>query len=311
MNKINVLILMATYNGEKYIEKQLESLVNQTYKNWDLIISDDCSKDRTLDIIKRYSAQYKNIKYFVHNPENGALGNFCFLIQKAKQTNYDYIMFCDQDDYWLSNKVEDSLKFLRSLKKENTPLLVYTDRELVDEKLIILNYDTKSVNRHNFEILLHQNPLYGCTMIFNKKLLQELTESIPVEFINHDHYVAMIAYLKGEINFFNKKTILYRQHENNVSGTIKKTNFQKLMDGSKYKKNLEMFFFISKFIEKNYYDFLSRKDKIIINDINKKIINGGISAVYYLLRNNIHKTSIKGTIRMFIGIFLRNGIKNS
>lgn len=301
--KKEILILMATYNGETYLETQLESILNQSNKNWDLLISDDNSSDHTVEIIEKYCKKYDNIKFLKHTPKNKALGNFSFLIKEAKKLNYNYIMFCDQDDFWLENKIEKTLNFMKN-KEKNRPTLVFTDKEYVDNKLNSMRYNLGKYNKFNLEILLHQNIIYGCTMMLNKQLLLFLDNEIPAEFLNHDHYIALIANLLGEIYYLDYKSILYRQHDKNVSGNIKKTLIEKIKDREIYTKNIELLFFVANFIENKYTHTLNKKNKKIIFEIQTNIKKGGINAIYYALKNKIRKNTVRGSIKFWIELYL-------
>ena len=105
-------ILMATYNGEKYIREQIDSIISQTYSNWTLLIRDDVSKDDTVKIIKEYEKKDKRIKLLEDNKGNlGFVKNFEELLKNSSE---DFIMFSDQDDYWLEDKIE---KYINELKK--------------------------------------------------------------------------------------------------------------------------------------------------------------------------------------------------
>ena len=137
--KVN--ILMATYNGEKYLNEQIDSLLNQTYKNIQIIISDDCSKDSTKNILKQYEEQEpQKIKVFYQEKNLGYVKNFEFLLNYEKeQEDSSIYMLCDQDDVWKEEKVERSLEKL----KEGNYDLVFGDLEVIDENL---NTKLKSYN---------------------------------------------------------------------------------------------------------------------------------------------------------------------
>lgn len=301
--KKQILILMATYNGEKYIKEQIESLLNQSNKNWDLLISDDNSNDNTIKIIENYCKRYENIKLLQHIPENGALGNFSYLIKEAKKLNYDYFMLCDQDDFWLKDKIDKTLNFMK-IKEKNKPILVFTDKEYVDNKLKKLGYSLGKYNKFDLVILLHQNTIYGCTMMINKKLLEKLDDKIPKQFMNHDHYIAIVAKLLGEIYYLDYKSILYRQHGKNVSGNIKKSIFQKIRDKTIYRENIKLFLFIVNFIDRKYMNLLDEKTYLMIKEINGKAQNGGIKGLYYLIKNNIRKNTFKGSCRFWMEFYI-------
>ena len=109
----NIDILLATYNGEKYIKEQIESILNQTYKNINLIISDDCSTDNTRKILTEYTQKDKRITVYFQNENQGYIKNFEFLLKQVKNP---YYMLSDQDDVWLPEKVEKSIKTLKEKK---------------------------------------------------------------------------------------------------------------------------------------------------------------------------------------------------
>ena len=108
-------ILLATYNGEKFLKEQINSLLDQSYKNWKLLIRDDMSTDCTMAILSDYISKYPDkIKLLKSNKRLGPCQSFNYLLQKSDS---DYVMFCDQDDIWLPEKIELSLKKMRSLEK--------------------------------------------------------------------------------------------------------------------------------------------------------------------------------------------------
>lgn len=132
-------ILLATYNGELYIEQQIQSILSQTYKNWHLLISDDSSCDNTAAIIKKYAAMDTRIHVLTSAAKHrSAKMNFFYLIECSESS---YIAFCDQDDYWKPNKIQISMETLREIERNhgsNIPVLVHTDLSITDERLDIV-----------------------------------------------------------------------------------------------------------------------------------------------------------------------------
>ena len=125
--KNKVCVLLSTYNGEKFLEKQLNSLFSQTYKNFDLLIRDDGSNDNTINILEKYKINYlkgKNI---------GVIKSFFKLLEIALHKEYEYFLFCDQDDIWELDKIEKQLFFISS-KNQKLPILVHSDMQIIDEK---------------------------------------------------------------------------------------------------------------------------------------------------------------------------------
>lgn len=222
-------ILMATYNGERYIEQQLESIINQSETNWRLLVRDDCSQDNTRQIIQRYQIKYPEKIIFVPStePSGSAMNNFFQLLDYAEN---EYIMFADQDDVWKPDKIALTLKKMHEMEKQyrkETPLLVHTDLCVVDETLHTINQSIFAMQdmdyrRDKLNNLLVTNIVTGCTMLFNQSLLKMLNEK-PKTAVMHDLWIALVAAAFGEIGFVNKATILYRQHGTNVNG-IKNVN---------------------------------------------------------------------------------------
>lgn len=219
-----VAILMATYNGAKYISEQIESILAQTYCDWRLYIRDDGSSDQTLDIISHYSQSYPD-KIFCMKDDvkhRGASGSFMWLLN---QVNADYYMFSDQDDFWEKEKIEICIRRMADLAKssDDTALLVHTDLEVVDSQLVTIKQSFyKAINLYkvinNPEYLKCVNFVTGCTMMFNERAKQ-LSITISEHAIMHDYWVALcVLKSNGIISFINQPTIKYRQHGNNVLG---------------------------------------------------------------------------------------------
>ena len=221
-------ILMATYNGEKYLCEQLDSILRQSNKNWRLIIRDDCSTDNTVTIIQEYQAQYpdKVVLIQADSPSGSAQNNFFQLIKYWQQHgDANYIMFADQDDVWMQNKIQRTLHHMQMLEQHygrNIPLLVHTDLMVVDTELNVINpsmfaMQNMDANRNQLNHILVQNIVTGCTMMVNKPLLDMVAE-IPQHAIMHDMWLALIAAAFGQIDFVDEAAILYRQHGNNANG---------------------------------------------------------------------------------------------
>lgn len=231
-------ILMATYNGEKHIAEQLDSILAQSYTNWQVIIQDDCSKDSTVDIINSYIEKYPQ-KFVLHkNASNtGTAGlNFLSLVQKSES---DYIMFCDQDDVWKPDKIYITLKKMLELEDihPRKPILVHTDLEVVDSNLLPispsifklqhLHSEDTAINR-----LLVQNNITGCTMMINKSLRKALAH-YPSNIVVHDWWIAVVASVFGEIGFVEQSTISYRQHPGNFCGAQDMNNTSYILGRAK------------------------------------------------------------------------------
>ena len=215
---MSVQILMSTYNGEKYIKTQLNSILEQDYQDIELFIRDDGSTDHTCEIIKEYADKYPCVTWY--RGENlGVQKSFFDLITKA-DLGKDYYAFADQDDKWLHGKISRAVSILDTYSKE-IPVLYCSDKIIVDEELKPLKVTVSRVmKKPSFGNALVQDMCTGCTAVMNKKLLKLIIRKIPNYVIMHDWWLYLTATCFGEVYYDEKSYILYRQHGNNASGAM-------------------------------------------------------------------------------------------
>jgi glycosyltransferase involved in cell wall biosynthesis len=222
-----VEILLSTYNGDKFLNDFLNSLLTQSYKNWKLIVRDDGSKDKTIDILESFSQKYPE-KVEIIKDSMGNLGPWKSFFHLLKYSKEKYVMFADQDDIWLPKKIEITLnKMILSEKKfgENYPILIHTDLKVVDQNLNNIaesfwQYQNLNPEHKSLNYLLVQNNVTGCTVMINKSL-KNLINPFPTKAIMHDRWIAIVASAFGTINYVPESTILYRQHNNQNIGARK------------------------------------------------------------------------------------------
>ncbi len=221
-----VSILLATYNGERYLPELLASLARQSHANWRLHVRDDGSRDATQALLAEAAQCDPRIVLVADGAGNlGARGNFAQLLA---QVEAEYYMFADQDDVWLPDKIRDSLALLRAQEAAQGsahPMLVFTDLQVTDQALRVL-YPSE-LRRHGFDRLigqgvtlrrlLTQNIAAGCTLLFNRPL-RDAASPIPPETVMHDWWLALTAVAIGQILFLDQATLLYRQHGDNQMG---------------------------------------------------------------------------------------------
>lgn len=229
-----VLVLVATYNGGKFIKEQLESVINQKDVDVSILILDDKSSDDTVEIIDAFSKKYLNVRYSVNEKNLGYKKNFRKLIEMSLQYDYDFAALCDQDDVWLENKLINGIKFIRKTFADfSHPILYSSNLTVVTESLehIGYMYREKDISKFKNYNLLLENKCTGCTSIFNKELA-ELVSKIPYELmkIPHDTILERIAILYGNYVFDKNSYILYRQHGDNQIGALNKGGFRKYFD---------------------------------------------------------------------------------
>jgi rhamnosyltransferase len=208
-----VLILLSTYNGEKYLPELITSLLEQKKVNIHILVRDDGSTDKTVSLLRAID----DIRLELYIGENKrAVGSFLDLIQRAS-LNYDYYAFCDQDDVWLDDKLNTAICKLSNVDR-TIPSLYYSGQIITDSNLNILykhNIDTKRSVKANCIF----NQMAGCTAVFNQALLQALKKYIPKNVYGHDVWCYRVcAALGGNIVVDSEGRILYRQHGDNVVG---------------------------------------------------------------------------------------------
>ena len=236
-------ILLATYNGEKYIRQQLDSILTQSCSDFKLFICDDASDDTTYEILKEYSQRHPDTIDISRNEYSlGARQNFFNLL---KNSTAEYVMFADQDDVWLYRKIEYSLKAIKSMEAvygEDLPLLIHSDLKVVDDSLKIISesmsdFLKQDSHRKNLGFLLVENVVTGNTIILNQALRREFIGSDKAYM--HDWWLALIACIRGRIAYIDKPLCLYRQHSGNILGA-KPSHGLRAMIIERYKNRLKV-----------------------------------------------------------------------
>lgn len=221
--KEHVDILLATYQGDKFLDELLKSIFTQRHQSFHLWIRDDGSTDKTLEILSNWSKIFpNNITIIPRLKSLGAKGSFSELMQHSRAP---YVMFADQDDIWLPFKIEALLDLMHRMERQydsHIPLLVHSDLRVVDQNLKEISpsfwkYSGINPYKSNLNHLLPQNIVTGCSLMINRSLAQ-LALPIPNEAIMHDWWIALIATSFGHIDFLPQATILYRQHAQNNIG---------------------------------------------------------------------------------------------
>jgi rhamnosyltransferase len=308
VNQPKVTIVMATYNGEKFIKKQLESILTQSYKNFELIICDDKSTDTTQDILHKYAQQYQNIVFFINRERIGVVKNFEKLINLADS---DYIACSDQDDIWKKDKLEIEMTAMLSNKEYlNIPSLVHSDLSLIDENDCIEH--TSYFKYRNYQLgnkkdlghILGPCGVMGNTLIINKKL-KKLILPFPDTLDVHDYWIAIVCELFGKRITINQKLVKYRIHSGNCS------NKKSIIFKSKlhFSRNIKL-----PNLETNRKYFLPLLLSNISNQKDKKILKiyleylefkkNKFSLYYKLIRYSLVKKGFIFRIKLLVKFFV-------
>jgi len=312
-----VSILLATYNSEKFLKEQIDSILNQTYTNWKLIIQDGGSTDGTLKLINTYANNFPlKIQIISNSKRLSACQNFSKLITHAQS---DYIMFSDHDDIWLNFKIEVSLKKILEIEQEiDIPLCVFTDLKVVDENLNILSesmfkYANLHPKRTELSYQLVQNVPTGCTMLINKPLIN-LVKNIPDTAVMHDHWISLVATCFGKLFFLQQQTVFYRQHSSNYYGVTSygiKYYFIKCRQGiNKAVNRFHQNVIQAKSFKEHFSHKLINHQLIVLDHFSKINSYFYLKKLYIIIKYSIYKNGIFRNIGMFILLYFKNDYKN-
>jgi glycosyltransferase involved in cell wall biosynthesis len=228
-----IAVLLSTYNGEKFLVEQLDSLLAQSHKNFILVVRDDGSTDRTVSILESYARDHsERICLLPHDGENkGASAGYAFLVNYVLKNKESlglpsaYMMFSDQDDTWYPQKIEKQLALMLATEADNDsslPIIVHSDLEVVSEQNTVIaksliNYQGLEIERNRFPNLIISNLVTGCTALINESLAEKALP-IPENAIMHDWWLALVATAFGKLVYLDVPLVHYRQHGNNTIG---------------------------------------------------------------------------------------------
>lgn len=258
---------MSTYNGERFLREQIDSLYEQKNVDVHILVRDDGSKDTTLQILQEYLNKKGNINIIVGD-NVGPGRSFFELAQHAGEyyREFDYYCFCDQDDVWLPEKLSESIRMLKSIKESNK---LYIGRARYVDKDLNLIGEAPTIKYYDYKTSVYRNPALGCTMVFDMELLKLFNLSYPyLHNIDnlHDAWLFKCAnFLNSSIVVDSTPHILYRQHGSNVTDANKST-IKKYVNGIKrrlkrknsYKIHASIFFDIykAKIVDTEKFNFL-------------------------------------------------------
>lgn len=264
---MKISVALCTYNGEKFLAEQLESIFAQTLPVDEIVICDDCSTDSTVAIIQRFALKFPGIiKLYINQQPVRTVKNF----EKAVSlTTGDYIFLCDQDDVWFSNKVENMIGYM--LKNPNT-LLLFANGKLIDEEDKPLEstlwdhwgFDQTAKqlwknHKNAFQNLLYnQNYITGATAVLNKKLRRR---AIPIKIPNgyyHDTWFGLHAAAMDGLSYLDESFIKYRIHSAQQVGVIR----GKANDAVIHEKDISVDSYIKKIYKQ--YPHLKYKESLLI-----------------------------------------------
>lgn len=299
-----VAIILATYNGAKYLEDQLISLLDQTHKNWDLYIRDDGSTDRTLEIIDYFKNNNPEKKVVVNTGKRlGFVKNFMSLLA-SEEIVADYYALCDQDDVWLPEKLERALAVLSARGEKRYDLycsrVIYTDGNLET-----LGVSEVFSGPKNFKNAIVQNVAGGNTFVLTATARKLVSRTLEADVPFHDWWIyLLITGSGGEVFYDEASYIYYRQHQAAiVSGSLGlKKRFErviKMLQGQianwndRHQEALKR------------YEYLLTADAINVKNIYFSIRNKNILRRIFLLNSsNVYRQTIRGMFSLYLSCAL-------
>lgn len=217
MSKNNVTVLMSTFNGDRYLREQIDSILEQEDVNVNLIVRDDGSTDNTISVLNDYST--RDLLRWYSGENLGTANSFFDLLKSSPES--DYYAFSDQDDVWKKEKLKKAISEMKKLNNES-PILYTANYTLVDRNLKKINLNINHVTTTTFANSIVCSCCTGCTMVFNKKLRDLIRKyKKPQKVYMHDDWIHKVCLAVGGKVIFDKSPVLfYRQHGDNVDGGI-------------------------------------------------------------------------------------------
>ena len=211
MENKKVAVIMSTYNGEKFIKEQLDSILAQTYKNIEIVVRDDGSKDNTVAIVKEYMKKYPNITLY----EGENLGFIKSFFELLTLVEADYYSYADQDDVWLENKIELAVNSLNELDNSK-PNMAFGNSDYYDENMKFIKQGPRN-KKTSFARALFSCCGQGMTMTVNKKTRDTIIENTPKNCFFHDWWTYLVCIGLGNVAYNNEVTVKYRRRKENAT----------------------------------------------------------------------------------------------
>lgn len=302
INSKKAVIMMATYNGEKYIQDQIESLQNQTFTNWELYISDDNSTDGTLSLLKKLKAKEPRIKTIIKNKSryHGSYANYFNIMNYVKNncTYFDYYFYCDQDDIWKRNKLEQeiiALKKIESKYSDSIPAFCYCDLLICDQNCKstgdkMSNHIRTQFIDNPYNTFFKEQYVWGTTMAHNNAMwdliyIGDLDQT--KNLLTHDGYISRYAATYGKTAYISEPLVLYRRTGNNVSGTPGNyNNLSAIIKRILFKMPVLIDNAANVYWDSLYFAYHAPKNVLLIKEV-KQCFHKNIAAHYFMKKYNI------------------------
>lgn len=295
---MKIQVLMSTYNGEKFFNEQLESILNQEGVDLSVLIRDDGSDGKFINILKSAEKSNENVRV-IYGENLGVTRSFFELVNQSDEV--DYYAFSDQDDVWMTNK----LKTAASKLNDQEPALYVGNYKLVDQNLNAVEVSNDIDREINFGKTLVENLALGCTIVFNKNLRNAFCDFTPTNAIIHDWYFYMFAQAIGSVYVDTIPTMYYRQHDNNVIGNKKQgvkqvINKLKALDKWAIDNRLQI-----THIRTNYFERIKQENLEIMDDYLSVSSKGLRDRLKYIISRKVKRKSKVEDLILVLLIFCK------
>jgi glycosyltransferase involved in cell wall biosynthesis len=296
-----VTVLMCTYNGERFLAEQLDSIARQTYPGWNVVVSDDGSTDSTLEILRQYSESWGEGKLTVRQgPKRGFAANFMSVTCDVPAESQFYA-WADQDDIWQNNKLETALQLLQGLP-EDIPTLYCARTELISDTGAVIGYSPLFGRPVSFANALVQSIGGGNTMVFNR-VARELFQNAGshLDIVSHDWWAYLLVSGAGGQVFYDQfPSILYRQHEANLIGSNSGMRAQlvrlRMMFGVRFRgwnqQNIAAL--------DSIHSQLSQESQLTLAQFKKARSSRGIARFIWLRRSRVYRQTRWGNLGLIL-----------
>lgn len=301
----HISILLATYQGERFLQSQLDSIVVQTHQNWSLHVSDDGSTDRTLDILLNFKRSSERELEVLQGPRQGFLRNFMHLLASVPDSS-EYFAFCDQDDRWVRDKLERAVRWLES-RSGDKPLLYCSRTQSIDEEDQQLGLSPLFMHPPAFSNAMVQSIAGGNTMVFNRKVL-ELVRKCGTTCVlpSHDWWLYIVTTgAGGEVRYDPIPSVEYRQHDHNQVGANSTFGARfrrlKMLGSGRFRQWNDQHIAALDGCD----HILTPQNQVILEHFkamrNKKFPKN----ICHLLKGRFHRQTLAGNLGLLVGVILR------
>lgn len=315
MGQKSVRIMMATYNGEKFIGEQIQSIIDQTYENWSMIIQDDGSKDETWNIIVEYAKKDSRIEA-KSSPEHkhGAFVNFFSIINQEKKSGrlYDYYMFSDQDDIWDKDKIERMISFSEKLNISE-PFLVFCDMRVVNAEgdQLFDSISKKMGTYYNPQSLFFSHSIHGCRFFMNQNAFFSVPmidlDNRQTEALSHDNLYTKYVAMLGKVIYMPEVLMSHRRHGGNTTDMTYRFQVSRALKRVTHLNQLAKYHSYAYRASLITINMMRKNDKINQNELDEMeyvIKTGGLPALIYSIKKKINwGTTIKNHSHRLILLF--------